>query len=631
MSHSSQPRRRMRLAAIAAVAAAMAAPAAAGLFDRLIGPATVQFTSGGAALAEGGTATLTVRLSRPALGSVTVPLTAGGDALAGRDYQASLPASLRFRPLETSQTIVVQTLDDADVEPAETLTLTLGTPSGARLGSPAQYRLQIDDNDVATLPTLAFASAAASGSEAQASQIEIVLSAPSAQAVTVELAVAGTASAGADYTLAPAGTLRFEPGQTRRTLTITPVDDSAVESAETVVLTLRNAANATLGATSVHTRTILDNDAPPSAGKWVSGYYVGYARGLYPPEVVDYSALTHLMLGRITPRADGTLNKHFDIDDVEGPAWAHDVVTRAHAAGKKVIVMLGGDGAHDEFVAAASDANRARFVQNLVALAAEFGFDGFDLDWEPIVVDPGNGIDERVDFRKLAEALRAAAPDKLLTVPIGWINNNFASEEADPFWGQVAPLFDQINIMSYGMASGFWNWESWHSSALYGETGMAPSSIASTVRAWREIGGIPAAKLGIGIGFYGSCWRYVTEPHQIAVSTPGGLPVNGADDNQMSYTNIMTLYYPQATPRRDLTAMVPYLTTGNPNSGVGPQQCTFMSYDDAWSIGEKAKFVKDNGLGGTIVWTINQGYLPNAPAGQRDPLMQALKDGFLAP
>ena len=66
-------------------------------------------------------------------------------------------------------------------------------------------------------------------------------------------------------------------------------------------------------------------------------------------------------------------------------------------------------------------------------------------------------------------------------------------------------------------------------------------------------------------------------------------------------------------------------------TAAGPQKCNFVSYDDAWSIGEKAQFVKDNGLGGTIVWTINQGYLPNAPAGARDPLMQALKTSFRSP
>ena len=47
------------------------------------------------------------------------------------------------------------------------------------------------------------------------------------------------------------------------------------------------------------------------------------------------------------------------------------------------------------------------------------------------------------------------------------------------------------------------------------------------------------------------------------------------------------------------------------------------------SIGERAAYVDSRGLGGTIVWTINQGYLPDAPAGSRDPLMDALRTTFL--
>jgi chitinase len=34
-------------------------------------------------------------------------------------------------------------------------------------------------------------------------------------------------------------------------------------------------------------------------------------------------------------------------------------------------------------------------------------------------------------------------------------------------------------------------------------------------------------------------------------------------------------------------------------------------------------------LGGAIVWTVNQGYLPNAPEGEQDPLMDALRVEFL--
>jgi hypothetical protein len=67
-----------------------------------------------------------------------------------------------------------------------------------------------------------------------------------------------------DYTLA-SGTLTFVPDDVAETIDITIVDDGDVESDETIEVTLSNPSKATLGANTVHTYTILDNDgvSPP--------------------------------------------------------------------------------------------------------------------------------------------------------------------------------------------------------------------------------------------------------------------------------------------------------------------------------------------------------------------------------
>ncbi|WP_371928655.1 glycosyl hydrolase family 18 protein [Myxococcus vastator] len=164
---------------------------------------------------------------------------------------------------------------------------------------------------------------------------------------------------------------------------------------------------------------------PPPSGKWVSGYYTGWNADLYPPEKVDFSALTHILVGRVTPNPDGTVNTQFD--NSNGPAIARTLSMRAHAAGRKAIIMVGGAGEHDGWVGAASDANRARFVQSLLNAVDTFGYDGLDIDWEPV---------EQADkpaLLALIQALRAARPQMLLTMPIGWVNSkgpirNYLSE-----------------------------------------------------------------------------------------------------------------------------------------------------------------------------------------------------------
>ena len=90
------------------------------------------------------------------------------------------------------------------------------------------------------------------------------LSFPSTQNVTVNYSVTGTATgSGTDYTLAN-GILTINAGLTSGTINITGiVNDSLDEPNETVIVTLSNPSNATLGTNNVHTYTINDNDNAP--------------------------------------------------------------------------------------------------------------------------------------------------------------------------------------------------------------------------------------------------------------------------------------------------------------------------------------------------------------------------------
>jgi chitinase len=345
--------------------------------------------------------------------------------------------------------------------------------------------------------------------------------------------------------------------------------------------------------------------------RWVAGYYVGYERDLLAPTDIDFSAVTHLMVGRARPLAGGALATEFDIDPVQGPAWAHAAVAAAHAAGRRAILMVGGAGEIDGWRDAAAPAHRGAFVSHLLAAVDDYGFDGIDLDWEPL--EDG----DHADFIALAQALRAARGGLLLTVPLGWINANF-DDTPDPFLGQIAPLFDRLDVMTYDMAGPWDGWESWHDSALHGETDTTPSSVASSI-AYHLASGVPPGKLGVGTAFYGYCWQGVTGPHQDGGSV-------AADDGAMSYANIVTGYYSPSLRVWDATARVPYLSSATP---IGAAGCTFVSYEDAQSIAEKGAYVRALGLGGTIIWTIAQGHVASLPAGQRDPLLDAVRAAFL--
>lgn len=83
--------------------------------------------------------------------------------------------------------------------------------------------------------------------------------------ITVQYATSnGTATAGSDYT-ATSGTLTFDVDETSKSFTIPITNDTTDEADETITVTLSNpGGGATIGATSVLTLSITDDDAPAS-------------------------------------------------------------------------------------------------------------------------------------------------------------------------------------------------------------------------------------------------------------------------------------------------------------------------------------------------------------------------------
>ncbi len=69
---------------------------------------------------------------------MTVPFTLGGTATAGVAFSGVTASPLLFRLGQTTEDITGTLLPDPG--PSQTLTFTLGTPTGAALGSPSATR-----------------------------------------------------------------------------------------------------------------------------------------------------------------------------------------------------------------------------------------------------------------------------------------------------------------------------------------------------------------------------------------------------------------------------------------------------------------------------------------------------------
>jgi regulation of enolase protein 1 (concanavalin A-like superfamily) len=181
------------------------------------------------------------------------------------DYHLT-PGTLTFDVGEQTKNIVLNVTDDSIPEPVEFATILLRYPHRAHLGAFSTFTYAIVDNDEtsAMLPVAGFAGAASTGLEtATPASIPVILSSPASVPVTIDYATntSGTAAAGADFT-AISGTLTFAPGEVFKTISLPVLDDTLVETSETVQIELSNASATVLGTTSIHTFTISDDDTP---------------------------------------------------------------------------------------------------------------------------------------------------------------------------------------------------------------------------------------------------------------------------------------------------------------------------------------------------------------------------------
>jgi hypothetical protein len=172
----------------------------------------------------------------------------------------------------STATITVTPVDDTAVEGAESVTLTAKPGTAYVLGSATSATASIADND---LPSLSIANASVTEGNSGTKTVTVTLTLSAASPATVTVAYAtggGTATAGVDY-VATSGTLTFAAGIRTQSFTVTIKGDTLKESNETILVTLSNAKNATIGS-ATGTITIVDDEkalTATSAGPTTAG------------------------------------------------------------------------------------------------------------------------------------------------------------------------------------------------------------------------------------------------------------------------------------------------------------------------------------------------------------------------
>lgn len=337
-----------------------------------------------------------------------------------------------------------------------------------------------------------------------------------------------------------------------------------------------------------------------------------------PVSDINWSGLTHAMAFAALPTATGQLDTTFSQNTAaQGAAWVDSLVAAAHGAGKKVFLTIGGANTQAQFAPALANATyRASLVSGVLAYIDAHAFDGLDLDDEPIAdADIPNLL-------LFIDELLAQRPRLVLSFCTGIANMNWReSMLSDANLLAISQRVTMLNCMTYGMAGDWQGWSSWHGSPLYGHAPTTPSDIDITVAQCLNAG-VPAAKIGIGAGFFGVGYSGCTGPSQ-----PSTLWTFAGSDGKFDYNTIVNTYLPSMTRVWDATSRVPYLWSSTP---VGPYNATYISYDDDQSIGEKSAYIKQHRIGGMIMWHVAHQYFPGRSAGSRSPLLSAIRTTLLS-
>lgn len=357
---------------------------------------------------------------------------------------------------------------------------------------------------------------------------------------------------------------------------------------------------------------------------WRTGYYPGWEQATMPASQLEFAALTHVIHFAATPNGDGTLNV-----SANGltAARSADLIARAHQAGRQVLLCVGGAGTQAGFQGAASPGNRTGFINNILSLITSRGYDGVDIDWEPLPVGDASSFTNLI--RELRGALNGLTGPTLLTVAAGAY-----PPYGDPpgahyaMYASLQDALDQINVMTYDLSGPYPGWVTWFNSPLYDGGYRFPSTgglVPSLDGALDNFlgAGVAAGRLGLGIAFYGYVWTGASGAPTVGVVFPRQSWTVAPTMTAVRYRAIMDDYYQSNRYHWDAGAQSAYLSITNAN----PTNNIFLSYDDARAAQAKVSYARNRGLGGVMIWALGQDYTP----GQPEPLLQAIKQALATP
>ncbi|MGA8343505.1 MAG: glycoside hydrolase family 18 protein [Candidatus Sulfotelmatobacter sp.] len=320
------------------------------------------------------------------------------------------------------------------------------------------------------------------------------------------------------------------------------------------------------------------------------GYWSKYQDPPYGAAQIPYHKLTHINHAGVSFDASGTLS----VPSGSGNEFIEpELNRRAHAAGVKVLLLLGGD-----FNGLETTGEVQTLVDNIAAFEKQYGYDGADIDWEY----PATAGD-RTFLVELMRKLRKSNPDYVLSI------------DAAPWGGYGYDLkhlqlsLDYFNIMMYDCAGPWTAYGQLNSPIFWDTNDPAPwecqpgGSVYDTANIFLKH--VAGQQLNMGTPFYG--YHYTNINQLFGLCPNAAFTADGACDD-----TVLTVNYGPDLKHRinkdgwqthyDPIALVPYMLKKDGSDG-------YITYDDAFSTYFRVWYSDwDRGLGGTFMWSLDADY-----------------------
>ena len=336
--------------------------------------------------------------------------------------------------------------------------------------------------------------------------------------------------------------------------------------------------------------SIFDN----SYSQRVVGYYPQWVQGNLNPSEIDYSVITHVNHAFAWPDEEGNILHYDDM-------ISQSITSVVHDHGAKILLSLGGWGNSWGFAPSVeSQEARSIFIDNIISICENNNYDGIDIDWEhPDGFTQKNNLSDFI--AELRQAFDELYPEWLISmaVPV----SNWSGQHYD--FNSLIQNVSYFNAMTYDF-HGSWTDHAGHNAPLYPSPANDPDGAVSTGFYYlSNTRGIPRSKINIGLAFYGKQY-------------------NALDINQSFQGEVASLLYNQYEHyinngwdyNWDNTAQSPYLR----NSA----QDQIITIEDSNSIARKSDYVKNNQIGGLMIWALSYDYV-----GGNQLLINSIKNNYL--